>query len=414
MRQIGHIALREFLETARSRWFLIGTVAFPLLLGSLMFLPALMVRSGGGPTRCVVVDETGVLLSSLHEAAKTDKWLSTVEFVAPEAGAASLDDLRRAVGREQYDALLHLPAGVMEDAKASYYARGLGMASERIDKMLTDVVTRQRLAAAGLDASRAAALTRWVPVEAFQVGKEGSAEKKAWGQIYLITMTLVMLIYFTIAMYGVSMMNSTVQEKSSRVMEVLLSTTTPFELMAGKLLGKGSAALTQMAAWALTGLAFVLYGAASGSASVAEAAGAVHPSVFGWFLLFFVLGFFSMGSIYTALGSTCNTPEEATQLQFPAVMPLMASMILSFLIISRPDHPAGIVLSMVPYLSPILMFVRMLVRMPPLWQVLVAIVVNVATIAGTVWLGARIYRVGVLMYGKRPNIPEILRWARSA
>jgi ABC-2 type transport system permease protein len=411
--QILHVARREFLETARSRWFVIGTVVFPLLLGGLMFLPAMLVRSGGGPTQCVVLDETGVLLEPLREAVKTDERLKSFQWVEAPAGATP-EALRDAVGREEYDGLLHLPAGILQEQGATFYARGLGVASERLDNLLTDVVTRQRLVSGGMDAAQARAATRWVTVDGFQVSREGRAEKKNWGQIYLVTMTFVILMYFTIAMYGVTMMNSTVQEKSSRVMEVLLSSATPFDLMAGKLLGKGTAALTQLGAWSLTGLAFALYGASAGSSGMGQVAGAIPKAAFGWFLVFFVLGFFTMAAIYAALGSTCNTPEEATQLQFPAILPLMASMILSFLVISQPDNPIGVVLSMVPYLSPILMFVRILVSPPPLWQILLAVAVNLATIAGTVWLAARIYRVGVLMYGKRPTLPELVRWARSS
>ncbi|MGH9869020.1 MAG: ABC transporter permease [Candidatus Polarisedimenticolia bacterium] len=413
MSQILQVARREFLETARSKWFVIGTVAFPLLLGALMFVPVLMVRSGGGTTRCVVVDETGVLLAPLREAVKNDEMLKRFELIE-EPGQTDLEQLRQAVSREEHDAVLHLPAGVLTDGTATFYARGLSIATERLDRVLTKVVTGQRLAASGLDPSAAQAATRPVEVESFQIGKGGIAEKKNWGQVYIATMSMVMLLYFTIAIYGVTLMNSTVQEKSSRVMEVLLSTTSPFELMAGKMLGKGSAALTQMSAWSLTGLAFVLYGAASGSQGIAQIASSLPPAVFGAFLLFFVLGFFTMGSVYTALGSTCNSPEEASQLQFPAVLPLMASLMLSFLIISQPDNAVGVVLSMVPFLSPILMFVRIVVRTPPIWQILLAVVVNLATIVGTIWLAARIYRVGVLMYGKRPTLPEIVRWARSA
>lgn len=412
MDQMLHVARREFLETARSRWFIIGTVVFPLLLGGLMFLPALMVRSTGGPTKCVVLDETGSLLEPLREEAKGDPQLAAFEWMAAPDGAGA-EALRDAVAREEYQAFLHLPAGVLQDQVATFYARGLGIASARLSRPLSNVVTRQRLVASGLDPDSARAATRPVELEAFQMSREGAAEKKNWGQIYIVTMVFVMLMYFTIAMYGVTMMNSTVQEKSSRVMEVLLSSTTPFELMAGKLLGKGGAGLTQLGVWSLTGLAFALFGASSGQSGLAEVAGAIPRAAFGWFLVFFVLGFFTMAAIYAALGSTCNTPEEATQLQFPAVLPLMASMILSFLVISQPDHPAGVILSMVPYLSPILMFARIVVRTPPLWQILLAVAVNLATIAGTVWVASRIYRVGVLMYGKRPTLPELARWARS-
>src|SRR5262245_7000369 len=299
--------------------------------------------------------ETGVLLEPLKKAAQEDERFAGYELigVAPEPGG--VEKLKGAVGREEYDALLHLPAGVLESRPAAFYARGLGIASARLDNLLTGIVTRHRLEAAGIDSQRVEAITRWVPVEAFQVSEGGAAEKKDWGKVYVVTMGFVMLIYFTIAMYGVSIMNSTVQEKSSRVMEVLLSSTTPFELLAGKLLGKGAAGLTQLGTWALAGLVVVLGGGSTRMMGIGSVVGLIPPSAFGWFIMFFLLGFFTMASVYAAAGSTCNTPEEATQLQFPAIMPLLVALMMSFLVISHPDGTAGVLLSFVPFLSPILM-----------------------------------------------------------
>ncbi len=415
-RSIDRILLmikREFLETARTKWFLIGLVVFPLFLLGMTLVPALLIRSGGDATRCAVMDETGVLLEPLKRAAQEDPRFAGYEFVgvAPEPGG--VERLKGAVGRDEYDAVLHLPAGVLESSPAAFYARGLGIASERLDNLLTAVVTRHRLEAAGVDQHRIDSITRWVPVESFQVSEGGAAEKQDWGRIYLVTIGFVMLIYITVAIHGVTIMNSTVQEKSSRVMEVLLSSTSPFELLAGKLLGKGAAALTQLGTWALAGLAVVLAGGSTGMTGSGSVIGAIPPSAFGWFIVFFLLAFFTMASVFAAAGSTCNTPEEATQLQFPAILPLVTALVLSFLVISHPDGTAGALLSFVPFLSPTLMFVRILVRTPPLWQILLACAINLMTILATVWLASRIYRVGVLMYGKRPTLPEIVRWVRA-
>ncbi len=413
MERFLQVARREFLETARNKWFVIGTVALPLLLALMMLMPAFLMRAGGGRTRCAVVDETGSLVEPLRRALAADARMKDFDLIpAPEG--AGVERLREAVSREEYDALMHLPAGILEAAPATFYARGLSLATERLDNVVTEVVTRHRLSLAGIESAKAEALTRWVPVESFQIGKSGAVEKKDWGMVYIASFMFVFFIYFTVAIYGVTIMNSTVQEKSSRVMEVLLSSLTPFELLAGKIAGKGAAGLTQVGAWALAGLTFVLFGSGVGAPGGADLSGLIAPHAFGWFIVFFVIAFFTMASIYAALGSTCNTPEEATQLQFPAVMPMLMAMLLSFLITSRPDHPAGTILSFVPYLSPILMFVRILVRTPPLWQILLAIVINLATIVATAWLAARIYRIGVLMYGKRPTLPEIIRWVRAA
>lgn len=412
--RILQIVKREYLETARSKWFVIGTIAAPVLLLGMMFIPALLVKSGGDATRCGVLDETGILLEPLREAVKTDERLASFQWIPVPPEDAGIDRIKAAVGANRYDAVLYLPSDILTGGHAQFYARGLGIATERLDNLLTDVVTRHRLVTNGLAPTLVESVTRWVVVDAFQVGEGGKVEKMEWGTIYFVTMGFVMMIYFTVAIYGVSIMNSTVQEKSNRVMEVLLSSTTPFELMVGKLVGKGAAGLTQLGAWALTGLTFVTFGGAYATFSDIDLSVIVPPAVFGWFIVFFLQGFFTMAAIYAAAGSTCNTPEEATQLQFPAVMPMLAALMLAFFVISHPDQTAGVICSFVPFLSPILMFVRILVRTPPFWQILLAIVINTATIFATIALAARIYRIGVLMYGKRPTVPEVLRWVRSS
>ncbi|HKY31480.1 MAG TPA: ABC transporter permease [Candidatus Polarisedimenticolia bacterium] len=410
---ILHIARREFLETARNRWFVVGTLAFPALLFILMFLPALLIRSGGSGTRCVVVDETGALFAPLKEAIQADQRLEGFELADEPPGERAVERLRAGIGTG-HDAVLHLPEGIFTGEPATFYARGVSIASERLDRILTGVATRVRLAREGLDPDTIAASMQWVEVKAWQVGEGGELKERQWFAIYAVTMGFVMILYFTIAMYGVTILNSTVQEKSSRVMEVLLASTTPFHLMTGKLLGKGGAALTQLGVWTVTGFALSLSGGSFTTLRGVDFAEVVAPSVFAWFIVFFLLGFFTMASLYAAAGSTCNTPEEATQFQFPVVMPLLASLLLSFMVIFHPDRALGTALSFVPYLSPILMFVRILVRTPPLWQILAAVAINVATILATTWMAARIYRTGVLMYGKRPTIPELLRWVRAS
>lgn len=413
MSRVLQIMKREYLETARSKWFIIGTVVLPLLLSGMMTLPAFFIRSGADASRVAVVDEPGGMVAALRAALEADDRLSSIALVEVPGGPGAVEGLRQAVARKEYDGLLHLPADVLESGKAVFIARGLSIASERLDNILTEVVTRRRLVDAGVDPGRLDALTAWVEVDVGQIGEGGEIEKKRWGAVYIVTFAFVMFIYFTIAIYGVTVMNSTVQEKSSRVMEVLLASTSPFELLMGKLLGKGAVGLTQLGAWALAALLLALLGGSAATIEEVPLASIVPVSAFGWFLVFFVLGFFTMASVYAALGSICNTPEEATQLQFPAIMPMILALLLSFMVISHPDRPIGIILSFVPFLSPILMFVRILVQTPPLWQILLAVLINLLTILGMVWLAARVYRIGILMYGKRPTVPEIARWIRA-
>jgi ABC-2 type transport system permease protein len=192
---------------------------------------------------------------------------------------------------------------------------------------------------------------------------------------------------------------------------VLLAKLKPFDLLTGKLVGTGLVGFTQYLVWVAVGLAVVKIGP---SRMEFMQNVDISGAVFAWFLLFFLLGYFSMASIYAAVGSTCNSPQEAQQLQFPLIMPMLAALMLSYLIIFHPTQPWGVALSFVPFLSPILMFVRIVVQTPPLWQILLAVAINLLTIWGGMWLASRIYRIGILMYGKRPSFRETLRWVRAS
>jgi ABC-2 type transport system permease protein len=411
MRRILQVVWREYRVQTRTKGFVIGTIVAPLFLVVVMFLPALLIEKGANETRCAVLDETGVLFDDLVEATAGSERTSSFTLVAVDSEFEEAERFMGAIRAGEYDAFLRIPADIFDSSGATYYARGMGVSAERIDNVLTSVVTQHRLTGAGLDPARIGPLTRWVSVERFQVSDKGEAEKKSWDAVFITAFVFIMMLYITILSYGGTIMTSTIEEKGSRVVEVLLAKLKPFDLLTGKLVGTGLVGFTQYLVWVAVGLVVVKIGP---SRMEFMQNVDISGAVFAWFLLFFLLGYFSMASIYAAVGSTCNSPQEAQQLQFPLIMPMLAALMLSYLIIFHPTQPWGVALSFVPFLSPILMFVRIVVQTPPLWQILLAVAINLLTIWGGMWLASRIYRIGILMYGKRPSFRETLRWVRAS
>jgi ABC-2 type transport system permease protein len=241
---------------------------------------------------------------------------------------------------------------------------------------------------------------------------EGGREAKGNGSGRAIEIVvMVMLLYMAVLFYGISVMRSVLEEKNTRIMEVLLSSATSTELMTGKLLGVGAVGLTQIVAWAVMGGAFALPALAA-RPNFGELQ--VSPFVLVSFAVFFLLGYLLYSTMYAAVGAVSTTEQEGQQLQFIIVIPLVLSVFMLGPVIRNPDAPVVFWMSLVPFFSPLVMYARIVMQTPPWWQIALSLVLLVGTVWGLVVLCARIYRIGVLIYGKRPNLPEILKWLRYA
>jgi ABC-2 type transport system permease protein len=216
-------------------------------------------------------------------------------------------------------------------------------------------------------------------------------------------------------------MRSVIEEKSSRVIESVIASVKPFHLMAGKILGVGALGLTQYSLWALVMGLLSLYGVKFTALFASDPATAanltmptVAPGILLFFILFFVLGYFLFSAIFAGLGAMVNSDQEAQQLVFPVIMLVIIPFLCTFYIIENPDTQMSVVLSLIPFFAPMTMFARIVVLTPPAWEIALCLALLVATIVGTIWLVGRIFRVGVLMYGKRPSLPEVIKWIRYA
>lgn len=407
------IVRREYLARVRTKAFVIGTVLGPLLMAGMMIVPALAARSKGKPLRVAVLDATGELRepveAALRDARVDGRARFDVQTGAAVATEASEGELKQAVLDKRLDGYLALPADAVASAAASYYGRNV---TNRIDlrtmeRSVSAVLVSRRLASAGLDPARVKGLTRELDMKTIRLTEQGEREDQ--GAAMVLALILLMILYASILMWGQAVLTSVIEEKTSRVVEVLASGVPPTALLLGKLLGVGAAGLTQFLVWSLSLLGVSLAAAGSiGSLSMPE----VTPLMLGSFVLFFLLGFLFYAALYAAIGSSVNTVQEAQGLVFPVMLPIILSMVSFPAVLEAPEGPLAVTLSMIPGMSPLVMFLRIVVLTPPLWQILLSIALLVLGILAVVWIAARVYRVGILMYGKRPTFPEIVRWVR--
>jgi ABC-2 type transport system permease protein len=237
--------------------------------------------------------------------------------------------------------------------------------------------------------------------------REGAAEKS-----FILSYILTFTLYMTMIFYGYYVMRGVLEEKSSRIVEVIVANVRPMELMLGKIFGVGAVGLTQYAIWVIAAMNLAVPGM-MGFAAIEGSSALLSPVLLIFFVVFFVLGYFQFASIYAAVGAAFNTEEEAQQMQTAVSMTMVIPLVMMVPVMANPDSTLAVVLSLVPLFAPVLFFVRMSVQMPPVWQTALCLVLLVGSIFAIARVAAAIYRVGILMYGKRPTVREIVAWMRS-
>jgi ABC-2 type transport system permease protein len=350
--------------------------------------------------------------------AKSDKGKSNQKTQAPryaidistDASEGERTSLRQQITDGKIDGFLWLTDADLANRKVVYNAKDVtdfGESFELRNAVQTALVKRQ-LAQKGMSGAEVETLLKPIDLDSIRIekGKEGASGIS----VFLVSFTMVMLLYVNVLMYGFAVMRSIIEEKSSRILEVLLSSVTAKQLLAGKIIGVGAVGLTQTLIWLLVALAFSLPGLAASHSMLAN----VHLPMAGVvaFGVFFILGYFLYSTMYAALGAMVNSDQEAQQVQWPAMLPIIFAIVLSTPVLQHPNSPLAFWTSMVPFFAPILMFVRVTVETPPMWQIVLCIALMLLTSWGLLGLSSRIYRVGILMYGKRPTLPELRKWLK--
>ncbi|MCX7830083.1 MAG: ABC transporter permease [Acidobacteria bacterium] len=254
-------------------------------------------------------------------------------------------------------------------------------------------------------------LKKKVDLKAVKVEKGGKTKESSFLKEYLKTFFVSMLLYMLIIGYGQTLMRGVMEEKSSRVVELLLSSMKPSELLLGKVLGIASVGLLQYLIWIVCGVALFIFNPANFTSTLEK--GFIKPEEVALFVVFFVLGFFFYASVFAAMGSVCSTDQEVQQLMLPVVMILIFPVLILGMILQNPNAGWIVALSLIPLFSPTLMMTRIAIMSVPLWQVVASILILAFGVVFMAWVGGKIYRTGILMTGKRPTIFEIIKWIRA-
>ncbi len=266
------------------------------------------------------------------------------------------------------------------------------------------------MAARGLPPELSRELEKRVDLKTLKVTEKGTREEKGAGLFAAIVFMVIM--YSTFLMYGFQNLRGVIEEKTNRIVEIVIASVRPTELMLGKIVGIGMVGLTQYFVWSLLAMNLSLPGIAGIMTTGEGGVPTIPLSMIGYFILFFLLGYFLYASIYTAIGAPFNSDQEAQQL---AMIPMAFIVgVWAFLgaVMNNPSGPVSVFASLFPLTAPLVMFLRTAISEPPGWQILAAIVILLLSTIGMAWVAGRVYRVGILMYGKKPTIPEILRWVR--
>ncbi len=420
MDKLKAIIKREYLTRVRGKGFIIGTLLSPLVMMSFVFLPALFVRFGGpSQYRVTVLDQTpdASLFERVDKAlapkrARDEKYVFTREALSPqEDPQARQPQLDEQIKAGTLDGYLILPSDVLTREKIVYRAKNIGDFSGRgrLEDALNKAFFEQRVAQAGLQTENVRSLTREVKLDISN--ERGESERSKRG-VFMLSMGLLMIIYITILVYGVTVMRGVMEEKQSRIIEVLLSSVRPFDLMLGKLIGIGLVGLTQYVVWGVLGLIISSVAALPALALSANQMPQISLLQVVFFIVFFVLGYFLYATLYGMVGAIVTSEEDGQQVQMPVTMTIVIPVMLSTMVIRDPNSTASTIVSLIPFFSPVLMFLRIGIDPPPWWQIALSIVLMIGTIIAAVWVAAKIYRVGVLMYGKRPTLPELVKWLK--
>src|ERR1043166_9200228 len=381
MRKIWAIVRREFVERVRTRWFWVGALLGPVLFGVVFFLSGQLGR-GGGVKRIAIVDA----LTAQVRAKRLDGFLIVTD--------AALD------------------SGKVEYRGANVFA-GKGALQRPVGEALTVV----RLQRAGVDPQLVARASIPLRLETCKISRGTTCGESA-AQSFSLAYFMGIILYTAILLYGINVMSSVLEEKTTRIVEVLVSSLRPFQPLLGKVLGVGAVSIFQLLIWGVAGRLLLARRAslAAGDAAADELFQMPHVTgaTFAVFMAYFLGGFFLYSAMFAAVGAMSSTEQEARQAQQPVAWMLVLSFISMFAMLNDPGSTLAVTLSLIPFSSPVAMPVRWAAGNLPVSELALSLAILLAAIAGVTWVAARIYRVGILMTGKRPSLKELVRWVRTA
>ncbi len=419
VKKVWIIAKREYLERVRTRSFLLSTFVTPLLMGAFLVLPTVIsesaarniMRDSERPARVVIASDNRALAELVSGELIRQKGARYEPSVVSPTSTGERERLDKQLNDSDIEGYVWLDGPAIASRQVVFSTRRISdfILQHRLSDALSYAFAAQRMVQQGNSAGDVAATLEPVTLTAVRAGNTSAMYNELRGAIVVFILMFVML--FSLLSYGVMVMRSVMEEKSSRITEVLMCAASAPELMSGKILGTGSVGLTQIGVW----LSLAGFGASrSLFLRTTMAALDVGPSLIIYFVIFYTLGYLLYSAIFAGVGAIFNSIDEAQQWNFVVILPLIGASAMILPVATSSDSMVSVAASLFPFCSPILMFERLAVHNPPLWQVALSLILLIATIGGTMFVSARIYRTGILMYGKRPTIREVARWMRAA
>jgi ABC-2 type transport system permease protein len=416
--KVWAVIRREFVERVRTKWFWVSAILGPVLFAGIIVFQ--IVQSMGGAVRNVaVVDSTSDKLGEQVVQALEASGSFRASLVP--AGPRVIDSLRNLVESKQLNGFLIVTDDLIQTGRAEYQASNLGMQTiEALQRTLGRLVVKARLEQKGVNPG----VVDWAQIRISLDQKKishGKAVSDNATQSFFTAYLMAILLFMAILLYGVNVMSSVLEEKTTRIIEVLVSSIRPFQLMLGKILGAGAVSFFQFVIWGVSARVLL-----SLRGPIARALGAnpsdlqtmslphIPAATLAVFIAFFLGGFLLYSAMFAAVGAMSSNEQEARQAQQPVTYLLMISYLSILGLTNDPNSTFARTLSLVPFTTPIATPVRWTAGSMPTWELAMALVMLAIAIVVVTWIAARIYRVGILMTGKRPNLKELMRWVRTA
>jgi ABC-2 type transport system permease protein len=440
MNKIGLVFQREYLSRVRKKSFIVMSLIGPLLTVALFAVPVFIARMSDKDKTVAVADAGNLFAGQLPEP-KND-----IRFVRV---TTDLSQAKTEFKKGQYDALLYVPKlDLARPAGVRVFSRkGLGVSLEQdIKRAVNQQIENRRLAQSGIDRATLDQLKADVELETISLSDDGERSSST-GVSTGVAYVCGFLIYMFIFIYGVQIMRGVMEEKTSRIVEVVISSVKPFQLMMGKVLGIAAVGFTQLALWVLLSVGITSVMSPAGSPGkraedqlarttavvstdkaqeksakkeanvAARFANALRnadlnvPLIIGSFLFYFLGGYLFYGALFGAIGSAVDNDTDTQQFMLPVTMPLVLTFVVSQAVLTtNPNGSVAVWMSMIPFTSPIAMMMRLPFGGVPAWQLALSVGLLVLGFVFTIWLAGRIYRIGILMYGKKVNYRELSRW----
>jgi ABC-2 type transport system permease protein len=421
------IAKHEYVSRVKTKGFIISTILGPIFLLAIVLIPAIVATFSIDKTemKIAIVDKTTSKIG--QEIVKSQPNRFWISEVPPTK-------LNKSILDGKLDAYIILDDKSVKDNKVEVYSKGGGGVGflTVIEKYVGGTITRWNLIQAGVDTATINLLDKEVTIETKKITEEGI--QKDYAEFYSIFGYIMgFIVYMMLFMYGAMVMRGVIEEKANRIIEVLVSSAKPFDIMFGKIVGIGSVGLTQILIW----IAFLFL------------LGLILPSVVGLFqspenlqnipvttqqigtidkfeippipvglvvafLAYFLLGYFLFATLFAGVGASVDQEQDAQYISTPVYLPLIIPILFVSNVMANPDGLFATIMSLIPFFSPILMTVRISATSVPAWQIVLSFILMLLTFWGCIWLSAKIYRIGILIYGKKPNFREIFRWLKQA